>query len=81
MRPDSLIKQVRLAVDIPSLSDTASDWERIQRALLPLVDGRPLQVTLAFLRDLSPALRRGEWQVVATLTDVGDAWRLVRLKT
>lgn len=79
MRPDSLIKQVRLAVDIPSLNDTASDWERLQRALLPLVDGRPLQITLASLRDLGPALRRGEWQVMATLADVGDAWRLVQV--
>ncbi len=79
MGPDSLIKQVHLAVDIPSLNDTASDWERLQRALLTLLDGRPVQASLASLRDLGPALRRGEWQVAATLADTGDAWRLVRV--
>ena len=79
MRPDGLIKQLRLAVDIPSLKDTASDWDRIQKPLLPLLDGRPLQASLASLRDLGAALRGGEWQVVATLADVGDAWRLVRV--
>ena len=79
MKPDGLIKQVRLAVDIPSLSDTASDWERLQRALLSFLDVRPLQASLASLRDLGPALRCGDWQVVATLADAGDAWRLVRV--
>jgi uncharacterized 2Fe-2S/4Fe-4S cluster protein (DUF4445 family) len=79
MRLVGLIKQLRLAVDIPSLNVTASDWDRIQKPLLPLLDGRPLQASLASLRDLGPALRRGEWQVVATLADVGDAWRLVRV--
>jgi uncharacterized 2Fe-2S/4Fe-4S cluster protein (DUF4445 family) len=80
MKPDSLIKQVRLTVSKPSLSDTVSDWDRLQRALLPHLGGRPLQASLASLRDLGPALRRGEWQVVTTLADVGDAWRLVRVE-
>ena len=79
MRPDGLIKQVRLAVDKPSLNDNASDWERLQRSLLPLLDDRPLQASLASLRDLRPALRRGEWQVTATLADAGEAWQLVRV--
>jgi uncharacterized 2Fe-2S/4Fe-4S cluster protein (DUF4445 family) len=80
MIPDGLINQERLKVDIPSLTDTASDWDRLRRALLPRLDGRPLQGTLASLRDLGQALRHGEWQVVATLADVGDAWRLVRVE-
>ena len=79
MKPDGLIKQVSLSVEPPSLNDTASDLERFQKNLSPLLDGRPLQTTLASLRDLGPALRGGEWQVVATLADMGDSWRLIRV--
>jgi uncharacterized 2Fe-2S/4Fe-4S cluster protein (DUF4445 family) len=79
MRPDGLVKKISLTIDIPSLSDTASDWERLRRALLPQLGERPLQASLDSLRNLGPALRQGEWQVVANLADVGDAWRLVRV--
>jgi len=77
---DALIRCVLLTIDPPSLGDTASDWERLVRALRPHLDDRPLEPTFAALRDLGPALRRGEWRVAATLADVGDAWRLVRVE-
>ena len=79
MEPDGLIRQVSLAIDPPSLNDTASDLERFQKKLLPHLNGCPLQASLASLRDLGPALRGGEWQVIATVADMGDAWRLVRV--
>ena len=79
MEPDGLIRQVSLAIAPPSLNDIASDLERFQKNLCPLLDGRPLQASLASLRDLGPALRGGEWQVMATVADMGDAWRLVRV--
>jgi uncharacterized 2Fe-2S/4Fe-4S cluster protein (DUF4445 family) len=79
MEADGLIKQVSIAVDPPSLNDTASDLERLQRKLFPLLDGCPVQASLASLRDLGPALRGGEWHILATLADIGDAWRLVRV--
>ena len=79
MKPASLLQQYRLNVSVPSLSDTASDFERLQRALLPILDSRPVQPSLASLQDLGPALRLGEWQVSVTLTDAGDSWRLVRV--
>ena len=79
MGSNGLINQVHLSVGKPFLSGSASDWERLQRVLLPLLDGRPVQASLASLRDLGPALRRGEWQVAATLADTGDAWRLVHV--
>ena len=79
MKSDRLVQQVQLAVSPPSLNDTASDWERLQKALLPLTDGRPLQASLASLQDLGPALRHGNWQVTVTLADANEAWRLVRV--
>jgi len=78
MELDALVRRVFLTIDPPSLGDTASDWERVVRALRPHLDDHPLDSTLAALRDLGPALRRGEWRVAVTLADVGDAWRVVR---
>ncbi len=80
MKTAGLIQQFHLSVDEPSLIDTSSDWERLQRALLPCLDNRPLQASLASLRDLGPAQRAGGWQVTATLADAVDAWRLIRVK-
>ena len=80
MELDALVRRVSLTIDPPSLGDTASDWERLARALRPHLDDRPLEPTLAALRDLGPALRRGEWRVAVTLADVGDAWRVVRVE-
>ena len=76
---DALLQRVSLTVDPPSLSDTTSDWARVARTLRPRLDDRSLEPTLAVLRDLGPALRRGDWQVDATLADVGDTWRVVRV--
>jgi uncharacterized 2Fe-2S/4Fe-4S cluster protein (DUF4445 family) len=74
---EGLIKQISLVVDPPSLNDTASDLDRISKSLGPYLDGRPLQASLAVLRELGPASREGNWRVVVTLADIGDAWRLV----
>ena len=51
MTHDGLIHQLHLSVAAPSLNESANDWERLQRGLLPLLDGRPLQASLTSLRD------------------------------
>ncbi len=56
MEFDTLVQRVFLTIDPPSLGDTASDWERVVRASRPHLDDRPLEPTLAALRDLGPAL-------------------------
>jgi uncharacterized 2Fe-2S/4Fe-4S cluster protein (DUF4445 family) len=76
----ALVERASLTIDAPSLDDTASDWERVGRVLRPQLDDRPFEPTLAALRDLGPALRRGEWQILATLADVGNVWRVVRVE-
>src|SRR5512135_2858017 len=80
MELDALIRCVSLTIEPPSLGDTASDWERLARALRSQLDDRRLEPTLAALRNLGPALRRGEWRVAVTLVDAGEAWRVVRVE-
>ncbi len=76
---EALVKQVSLTVEPPSLNDTASDWQRVERGLRAQLPDRPVAATLTALRDLGLALRQGAWQIVATVADVGDAWRVIRI--
>lgn len=70
---DPLVRLVVVAVEPPSLSDTSSDEERLQRALRQhLGDGRA-RLSLPALVALGPALRRGDSHVVVTLAEVDDA--------
>jgi hypothetical protein len=47
MELDALVRRISLTIDPPSLGNTASDWERLVRALRPHLDDRPLEPTLA----------------------------------
>ncbi len=75
----ALVQQVLLTVEPPSLNDTASDWLRVERSLRAQLPDRPVAATLTALRDLGPALRQGDWQIVATVAEVGDVWRVVQI--
>ena len=79
MELEALVRQVSLTVEPPSLNDTASDWQRVERGLRAQLPDRPVVASLTALRDLGLALRQGDWQIVATVADVGDAWRVIRI--
>jgi uncharacterized 2Fe-2S/4Fe-4S cluster protein (DUF4445 family) len=80
MNQNALVRQLDLSVEKPSLSDTASDWERLGRALRSTLNDQPLEATLTALRNLGPALRRGEWNVAATVADTGTTWRVLAVE-
>src|SRR5512139_709942 len=79
MELEALVQQISLTVEPPSLNDTASDWQRIERGLRAQLPDRPVAATLTALRDLGLALRLDAWQIVATVADVGDVWRVTRI--
>jgi uncharacterized 2Fe-2S/4Fe-4S cluster protein (DUF4445 family) len=76
---DLLVQRVSLTIAPPSLNDTASDWARVEQALRLQLDDRPPEPSLNALRELGPALRRGDWRLAAVLADIGHAWRVVRV--
>lgn len=67
-----LARRLTLTVDKPSLADTASDRERLARALQMHLADRTPGFALNALRALGSALRKGEWQVTVTVVDVDD---------
>jgi uncharacterized 2Fe-2S/4Fe-4S cluster protein (DUF4445 family) len=62
------------------LGDTASDWERLERAARGLLPDRPIEATLAAMREIGPALRQGDWRVKVTVADTGSTWRFVSIR-
>ncbi len=76
MTQDPLIQRINLTLPAASLEDTASDWERLERALHSLRPDRPVRPTLAALRDIGPTLRQADWQVQVALADTGSVWQV-----
>lgn len=72
---DPLVRRLAITVEQPSLTDTASDQERLARALAPRLDGQTPRFGLPALRDLGSALRKGDWHTTASVADVdGTPW-------
>jgi uncharacterized 2Fe-2S/4Fe-4S cluster protein (DUF4445 family) len=70
-------RRVQLRLDPPTLQDSAADWARLEASLRRAVPGKPITVGLGALRQLAPALRRGDWQVTVTLVELDDRVEVV----
>jgi uncharacterized 2Fe-2S/4Fe-4S cluster protein (DUF4445 family) len=77
---DPLVRKLLLKADVPSLDDTASDWERLQRVLRPRFPDHPFHIGLGALQELGPALRQGDWQVTVTLAEKERALSVIRVE-
>lgn len=77
----SLAQKRYLELSAPSLEDTAGDWARLERALVPDFGGRPLCPSLEVLRGLGQVLRESGWRVTATVADDGDVLRATRVES
>jgi uncharacterized 2Fe-2S/4Fe-4S cluster protein (DUF4445 family) len=71
---DQSVRAFYVRVDPPSYSDNTDDLARLTRALATQHGVQNLQVTLGTLRQLSDALRAGDWDVTAILEL--DNWQL-----
>ena len=67
--PDPPVKAYLLTLDAPSLDDLRADAERLLEALARKHGIVAASVDLAALRDLSPRLRSGDWQVRVAVRD------------
>lgn len=70
-----LVRRLAIMVEQPSLTDTASDQERLARALAPWQGGQTPRFALSALRELASALRSSDWHVTVSVVDVdGTPW-------
>jgi uncharacterized 2Fe-2S/4Fe-4S cluster protein (DUF4445 family) len=80
MNEEALIRRIQVTVPPASMEDTASDWERLERATRSSLGNRPVEATLPALREIGLALRQGSWRVTVTLAETGNAWRAVSIR-
>ena len=52
MNEEALIRRIHVTVPPASLEDTASDWERLERATRSSLCNRPVEATLPALREI-----------------------------
>jgi len=78
--PNPLTKKVLVSMPPPSLEDNISDLDRLRRELRHQGFGR-VGVELGQLREISEALREGDFKATATLgREERGGWRLVKVE-
>lgn len=64
------LRQVQLALDLPTLADERGDWNRLQAKLQEAAQpGGDVQVSLSQLQTLAPVLRQDNFAVTAVLCE------------
>lgn len=70
MKRSRLITQLNLSIGAPSLSNPASDWERLKAAITAEMYDSEVEISLAALQELGAALRYPDEQVCLTLAEL-----------
>jgi len=69
---DPIARRLRIEVEAPSLENSFSDLERVERAIAAAGGPREVTAGLGVLRALAGALRSGPGAMAATVQDPGD---------
>jgi uncharacterized 2Fe-2S/4Fe-4S cluster protein (DUF4445 family) len=77
---DPLVRRVHLAVEPPSLTDTAGDLQRLLRALRQRTGYDSLGAPLGLLTRMGSILRQAHWDIAATLVSLDGTGLLVDLE-
>ena len=73
-----LVRTMTVHMSPPSVHDNVSDFSRLRRALRQLDPSlKSLTIDLKALQTLPGVLRRSDWQVNATVADLGDTARVI----
>lgn len=80
MNQKALLCRIDLTVPPATPADTASDWERLLRAMPAWLKDQPIEVSTPALRGMGPVLRQANWQVKMTVAETDRAWRVVSLQ-
>jgi len=83
IKPNPIISKTVIALPQPSISDSISDLERLQRELAQgQMQGKTIEVDSQILKTLPKTLREADWRVTVSLMDSRhpDTKRLVRVE-
>ncbi|MDR3601162.1 MAG: ASKHA domain-containing protein [Desulfosporosinus sp.] len=67
-----LAKKLRISLSAPTLTENTSDWARLSMEIRRVLKTgeKPVDIPLSVLKDLPEALRRANWDVSVTITDM-----------
>jgi uncharacterized 2Fe-2S/4Fe-4S cluster protein (DUF4445 family) len=74
-----LARKVHLKLPVPSLKDNLGDSERLRRALKK-EEGKDAHISLSVLRELPAAMRKGKWEITATIAECPNGKRIVAVE-
>lgn len=76
-----LARKVQVSCSEPSLTDNASDWARLSLELKrTLQTEKPIKIPLSVMQTLPEALRKGNWNLSVTLTDLESEFTVIRVE-
>ena len=76
-----LARKVNIRCSEPSLTDNASDWARLSMELKRVLsDDKPINISLSVLQSLPENLRKANWDLSVTLTDIDSEYTVIRVE-
>ncbi|WP_407308833.1 ASKHA domain-containing protein [Desulfosporosinus sp. SB140] len=77
-----LATKQRIVLSVPTLTENTSDWARLHLELRRVLKAgeNPIHIPLSVLQHLPETLRKADWDVSVTLTDLGSGFTVTHLE-
>jgi uncharacterized 2Fe-2S/4Fe-4S cluster protein (DUF4445 family) len=77
-----LATKVRLQLTEPTLTDNAGDWTRLSMELRKILQSgdKPINIPLSVLQKLPDSLRKANWDVSVTLSDLDSGYTVIKVE-
>jgi uncharacterized 2Fe-2S/4Fe-4S cluster protein (DUF4445 family) len=76
-----LARKLSLTLAEPTLTENTADWPKLNIELKKHLGEGKIDISLAVMRELPEALRRGDWQVSVTVVELGDRFEVIRVES
>jgi len=77
---DPIVRKIYLELPSPTLTDNASDIDRITRQLGKLTPYKSFEISLTGLQGLSEQLRGHDWKVTASITSYNGVGKILKIE-
>ena len=77
-----LATKLRISLSVPTLTENTSDWARLNMELRRVLkaEDKPIHIPLSVLKHLPESLRKTNWDVSVTLTEIDSGFTVTRVE-